>query len=129
HINRNYFFNFESCLLKEQNPHLMKTKTTYLVLAVFVIFMVSCKQNKSTEKKSGPTSTDSTQTQRSSEMQKKVDQYATVKLTTDVNQLSNNQKKMLPLLIRAAKIMDTLYWYQTYGHLDSLINTISDGPT
>ena len=59
-------------------------------------------------------------------LQKKVDQYALVKLTTDVSRLSDDQKQMLPLLIKAARVMDTLYWFQTYGHKDSLLNALSD---
>jgi hypothetical protein len=55
--------------------------------------------------------------------------YATVRLTTDLSQLTDKEKQMLPLLIEAAKIMDTLYWDQSYGHRDSLLNTISDEAT
>lgn len=61
-----------------------------------------------------------------SALHKKVDQYAVVKLTTDVSKLSVRQKQMIPLLIKAAKVMDTLYWYQTYGHRDSLLAALSD---
>jgi len=62
-------------------------------------------------------------------MQQRVDEYATVKLTTDMSKLTDTEKKMIPLLINAAQIMDTLFGYQTYGNLDSLINSIQDPAT
>jgi len=55
--------------------------------------------------------------------------YATVKLTTDLSQLSDKEKQMIPLLIDAARIMDTLYWDQSYGHGDSLLNAVTDETT
>lgn len=55
--------------------------------------------------------------------------YATVKLTTDLSQLSEKEKQMIPLLIEAARIMDTLYWDQSYGHRDSLLRTVNDEAT
>lgn len=38
--------------------------------------------------------------------------YATVTLTSDISSLSDNQKKMLPLLFRAADLMEDIYWMQ-----------------
>jgi hypothetical protein len=52
--------------------------------------------------------------------------YETVKLTTNLNQLSANERKVLPLLIQAAKIMDNLYWQQTYPQRDSLMSAVRD---
>ena len=53
--------------------------------------------------------------------------YAKVKLTTDLSQLSEKEKQMLPLLIEASQIMDELYWQQNfYGNKDSFINSIKD---
>jgi hypothetical protein len=54
------------------------------------------------------------------------DIYATVRLTADLSGLSENQKKMLPLLIEAASVMDQLFWKQSYGDKDSLLNSITD---
>eukprot|EP01132_Coremiostelium_polycephalum_P010183 gene10183-12491_t len=55
--------------------------------------------------------------------------YETVKLTTNLNELSVNERKILPLLIQAAQIMDELFWKQTYPERDSLLNTIRDEKT
>lgn len=40
--------------------------------------------------------------------------YETVPLTTDISQLSEAEKKMIPILIEAAKIMDDLFWREAY---------------
>lgn len=52
--------------------------------------------------------------------------YESVKLTTNLNQLSTAERKMLPLLIQAAQIMDELFWLQTYPQRDSLLNAVKD---
>ncbi|WP_425392236.1 dipeptidyl-peptidase 3 family protein [Ekhidna sp.] len=62
-------------------------------------------------------------------MQKKVSIYKNVKLTTDISQLSENEKQMIPLMIEASKIMDELFWYEAYGKKDSLIATLTDPAT
>lgn len=55
--------------------------------------------------------------------------YAPVKLTADLSALSEKEKQMIPLLIQAAEIMDELYWQQSYGNKDSLLNSIQDPDT
>ncbi len=52
--------------------------------------------------------------------------YEKVKLTTNLNELSASERKVLPLLIQAAEIMDQLFWKQAYPERDSLLNTIKD---
>ncbi len=109
----------------------MKKIKTFSLLVCLTLFTISCKQNKSADKsadKSAPSQADTTQTTKKS-MQEKVDAYATVTLTTDLTAASANQKKMLGLMIDAAKIMDSLYAYQTYGQLDSLLRATSDKAT
>ena len=51
--------------------------------------------------------------------------YATVKLTTDTAALTPAERKMIPLLIDAAKEMDPAFWMETYGNKDSLIRHVS----
>lgn len=55
--------------------------------------------------------------------------YAKVKLTTDIESLTENQRKVLPLLIQAAQVMDELYWAQAYPQKDSLMAAIKDVKT
>ncbi len=54
------------------------------------------------------------------------DIYATVRLTADLSHLTENQRKMIPLLIEASAIMDDLYWKQTYGDKSSLLANVED---
>ncbi|MCC7502970.1 MAG: Zn-dependent hydrolase [Flavobacteriales bacterium] len=46
--------------------------------------------------------------------------YATVALTTDTTRLSSADRRMIPLLIEAARIMDGLFWQEAWGRPDSL---------
>ncbi len=64
--------------------------------------------------------------QSSVSIQQRIGQYASVKLTTDVSQLSENQKKMIPILIRAGQIMDECFWYEAYGDKTKLLASIED---
>src|SRR5690554_6254383 len=50
--------------------------------------------------------------------------YASFTLTADLSHLSENQKKMLSYLIKAAKVMDDLFWLQSYGDKDDLLRSI-----
>ena len=53
--------------------------------------------------------------------------YVTVKLEADLSHLSDNQRKMIPLLIDAAKEMDKAFWRQAYGNKDDMkIPTFKD---
>ena len=62
-----------------------------------------------------------------SEMQKKVDEFTSVKLNSDlINQLSENQKEMLVYFIEAAKIINDLFWEQAYGDKTTLFNSVDD---
>ena len=41
--------------------------------------------------------------------------YDSYQLTTDMSMLSDNEKKMIPLLIDACDIMNDLFWYESFG--------------
>ncbi len=47
--------------------------------------------------------------------QSRLNIYTPVALTTDLSHLSDNQKKMLALLIEASDIVDGLFWQQAFG--------------
>ncbi len=57
-------------------------------------------------------------------IEQRLQQYAPVRLTTDLSQLSEKQKQMLPLLIAAADIMDRCFWYEAYGDRKQLLQSI-----
>jgi hypothetical protein len=54
------------------------------------------------------------------------DIYATVRLTADLSHLKDQQRRMIPLLIRASEIMDDLFWLQAYGDREPLLTSIED---
>ena len=82
-----------------------------LILVLFAAATSSCKHN------TGKTM---------SEMQKKVNEYAIVKLTTDMSKLTEKEKQMIPILLEVAQIMDDIFWEETWGDKNALLDTISD---
>ena len=54
------------------------------------------------------------------------DIYKSVPLSTDISHLSSNQHKMLKEFLAAAKIMDQLFWLQSYGNPDYLMPYVED---
>lgn len=46
--------------------------------------------------------------------------YVPVKLTTDLAVLTEAERAMLPLMIQAAQVMDSLFWEEAWGRPDSL---------
>ena len=52
--------------------------------------------------------------------------YVKVKLTADLDQLSDNQKKMIGLLIEAGKQMDAAFWMQAYGDKEKLMSQLAN---
>ncbi len=55
--------------------------------------------------------------------------YTTVKLEADTSALTARERRMLPLLVDAAREMNGIYWVQAYGDRDSLMRAIPDAPT
>ncbi len=89
-----------------------------------VLIISSC--NNSSNTKEEETKKDSAQSYAS----QRLAGYAKVRLTADMSTLTENEKKMLPLLIQAADIMNDLYWQQCYGKSkDSLLNSVKDADT
>ncbi|MDP6909798.1 MAG: hypothetical protein QF371_09835 [Flavobacteriales bacterium] len=52
--------------------------------------------------------------------------YTSFKLTTDLTQLSEDEKQVIPILIEAAKIMDGIFWKEAYGDKEGLLGPIED---
>ena len=82
--------------------------------------MWSCKND--VEKDTTPAVVETEQT----EMQNNLNKYVSVKLTSDLTVLTENERKMLPILIEAADKMNALFWYEAYGDCDALLNSIED---
>ncbi len=93
------------------------------LVAALVIF-TSCNTNPEASQNNADSAAD-----KSDYVNEKLAGYATVRLSADISNLSDSQRKMIPYLIDAAKIMDTLFWLQTYGNPDSLLNAVTDANT
>ncbi len=52
--------------------------------------------------------------------------YTTFRLETDMSALTENEQRMIPILMEAAKVMDELFWAQAYGDRDELLSSIGD---
>lgn len=55
-----------------------------------------------------------------------VDQYAFFDLKTDVSKLTEKEKQMIPILIKAAQHMENIFWKQAYGDKASLMKQLPD---
>jgi hypothetical protein len=52
---------------------------------------------------------------------KLLSKYTTFKLEADLSSLSENNRKMIPILIEAGEMMNELFWYEAYGDKDALM--------
>ena len=59
-------------------------------------------------------------------MAAKVAQYTPVRLTADLHGLSEQERRMIPLLIAAAAEMDSVFQQQIYPARDSLVHALTD---
>ena len=92
---------------------------SFLFLLGLIIY--SCQPTDTTQ------STDETGTESEpSPMEQHLAKYVPVKLTTDLSVLTENQKKMIPILIDAGQIMHELFWYEAYGDKGYLMSNLND---
>ncbi|MCT4638015.1 MAG: Zn-dependent hydrolase [Bacteroidales bacterium] len=64
-----------------------------------------------------------------SPIQKKVNEFVAVDLKSDISFLSENEKKMLPYLFNAAKVMNEIFWTQIIGEQEEFLSKIDDKAT
>ena len=103
-------------------------KKLFLSMSAFasLLFILSCNNNSANTSGAADNKKDTAQ----SYIEQRLAGFATVKLTADISKLSESEKKMIPLLIQAANIMNDLYWQQCYGNnKDSLLNAVKDEKT
>lgn len=95
----------------------MIRKTIFIFGLIFsIVFTFSCQPNLKTSEKE----------KYDSVMQRKLANYAKVKLSADLSNLSANQIKLFSQLIRASNAVDEIYWLQAYGDKNQLLNEITD---
>ena len=87
--------------------------------------LLSCKENSSERKPVKQVTVEQNWT----EMQKKLSKYVTFKLTSDLSVLTENERKMLPILIKAASKMNKLFWVEAYGDKKQLLDSVSNEDT
>lgn len=58
------------------------------------------------------------------DMKEKLNEFATVRLTANLNHLNEKEKEILPYLFEAADIMDDLFWKQALGDKDGFLERI-----
>jgi hypothetical protein len=90
-----------------------------LSLTLILAVSSSCKQKSGSDNSANDTTA-------MSEMQKNVNDYALVRLTTDLSKLTEKEKQMIPILLEIAQIMDDIFWEQTWGDKNALLDTIKD---
>lgn len=64
--------------------------------------------------------------QKKEDIDKLMSKYTRFTLTADLNELTDNEKKMIPLLIEAADEMDAVFWQQAYGDKDFLLRGLDE---
>lgn len=98
-------------------------KRMVIIGAFAIMGMASCSNN--TEEKTSVGNKDSLQLY----VEERLPIYAKVRLSTDISKLTSDERKVLPLLIQAAQIMDELFWKQAYPQRDSLLSAVKDDKT
>jgi len=97
----------------------MKRTISLMVFPLVVGMLVSCGGSKE-EKKA------QVQAPVIDPIEAKANQFVEFTLTTDLSVLTENERKMIPILIEVAEIMDGLFWKQAYGDKDELMAKITN---
>ncbi len=85
-----------------------------ILLSIFIVGSIALSACNSIQQTEGNTV--------KSEMETKTEEFASFKLTTDLSVLSENEKAMLPYLLKAAQIMDDLFWTEAYGDKQEILS-------
>lgn len=89
-------------------------KNITLLSASLIFILVSCNQQVMYE----PVNLE--------EVKKGVNDFVEVELTADLSHLSENQKKMLSVLIDASDMMNDMFWFEAYGEKEKLLSGIQN---
>ncbi|MEZ5011754.1 MAG: Zn-dependent hydrolase [Bacteroidales bacterium] len=89
----------------------MKTRI-FKTVAILSIMMISgCATNSN---------------QKEDEMKAKLAQFDEVTLSADISWLKESEREIISILIDVADIMDGIYWLETYGNKDELLQSIDN---
>jgi hypothetical protein len=96
----------------------MKRYNLFFLSILLILFSITaCQPNKKEVK-----------TTKDTVMQRKLANYAKVKLNADLSSLSEGHAKLFSHLLKAADAIDELYWLQAYGDKNELLNKMGDDP-
>jgi len=94
-------------------------KKTLFSLAPLALILMGCSEPEPTDKKSIENY------ELVAEAEQRLDIYTPYQLKTDLSHLSDDQKKMVGLLIDASEIMGNLFWQQAFpGNKESLLSRV-----
>lgn len=89
-------------------------KNYFFLLGATMALLLAC------NKQAQPTEEVPTTTQIDSLLSK----YTEFQLTADLSKLSDKERQMIPILIEAAQIMDSLFWYEALGDKNAFLDTL-----
>ncbi len=98
----------------------MKKITFLLIFALVATVFSSCNNGQKEQ---------DDEKQEKTEMQKKLDNYAEVTLNADLAHLTNEQKRMLGILIDVADIMEEIFWMEAIAPKNEFLSKIEDEAT
>ncbi|MDQ3396001.1 MAG: Zn-dependent hydrolase, partial [Bacteroidota bacterium] len=102
---------------------MMTLNNKFLFAAIIAFCFSSCSETKTSQTNQ---ETINASENTDANLEHRLAKYETVRLTADLSGLTEKEKQMIPLLIRAADIMDGLFWYEAYGKGDSLISVLNN---
>lgn len=112
---------------------LLKIGLLTLVLSLFACGEPAPSSNEKTSEEQNAAAVETAATLASSKLEtaekqlpSRFDIYSKVRLEADLGSLSDNQRKMVGLLIDAGKITNDIFWLQVWGDKDQLLNSIQD---
>ena len=103
----------------------MKRISIYALSGLMLLGITSCNNTNKISEEEKEINAQAEIIEETSEMQELVNQYYPVTLTSDLNKLSENDKKMMPLLLEAAQIMDDLFWKESFGDKNIILTDTS----
>lgn len=100
-------------------------KKTLFSLAPLALILMGCSEPQNTTK--SPDNEQKSHYELVEGTEQRLDIYTPYQLKTDLSHLSDEQKKMVGLLIDASKIMDNLFWQQAFpGDKQKLLNQVEE---
>lgn len=98
-------------------------------LAGGLLLLAACQAPVPEAAVSEPAATGTTDAPAADYVRAQLGKYVTVPLAADLSALEPAQREMLGLLIRAADLMNGLYWQQAWGDREALLATVDDPGT